>query len=159
MGHASSFGHAFIKAQMAANMPLPLSGTVCISVNDFDKGAVSKIARELHDLGFKIVATRGTAEWLQRLQIPVTTINKVTEGSPHIVDALREGQIQLVINTPYGSQAHDDGALIRSTAYQVNVPLVTTLSAAMATIQGIKRRREKSLQVKSLQEHHRLVST
>ncbi len=159
MGHASSFGHAFIKAQMAANMPLPLSGTVCISVNDFDKGAAGKIARELHDLGFKIVATRGTAEWLQRLQIPVTTINKVTEGSPHIVDALREGQIQLVINTPYGSQAHDDGALIRSTAYQVNVPLVTTLSAAMATIQGIKRRREESLQVKSLQEHHRLVST
>lgn len=154
MGHASSFGHAFIKAQMAANMPLPLSGTVCISVNDFDKGAVAKIARELHDLGFKIVATRGTADWLRRIHIPAEIINKVAEGSPHIVDALREGQIQLVINTPYGGQAHDDGALIRSTAYQVNVPLVTTMSAAMATLQGIKRRREKTLQVKSLQTHH-----
>jgi carbamoyl-phosphate synthase large subunit len=157
MGHASSFGHAFIKAQMAANMSLPLSGTVCISVNDFDKGTVAKIARELHELGFKIVATRGTADWLRRINIPAETINKVAEGSPHIVDALREGQIQLVINTPYGGQAHDDGALIRSMAYQVSVPLVTTMSAAMATLQGIKRRREKDLQVKSLQTHHQPV--
>jgi carbamoyl-phosphate synthase large subunit len=154
MGHASSFGHAFIKAQMAASMPLPLKGTVCISVNDFDKGAVARIARELHDLGFKIIATKGTSEWLNKIHIETEPINKVNEGSPHIVDALREGNIQLIINTPYGGQAHDDGAVIRSMAYQVNVPLVTTMSAAMATLQGIKRRMEKDLQVKSLQEHH-----
>jgi carbamoyl-phosphate synthase large subunit len=154
MGHASSFGHAFIKAQMAANMPLPLEGTVCISVNDFDKGAVARIARELHDLGFRIVATKGTAEWLNKIHVQAEVINKVAEGSPHIVDALREGKINLIINTPYGGQAHDDGALIRSMAYQVNVPLVTTMSAAMATLQGIKRRLEKNLQVRSLQAHH-----
>jgi carbamoyl-phosphate synthase large subunit len=115
---------------------------------------VARIARELHDLGFRIVATKGTAEWLNRIHIQAEVINKVAEGSPHIVDALREGKINLIINTPYGGQAHDDGALIRSMAYQVNVPLVTTMSAAMATLQGIKRRLEKNLQVKSLQAHH-----
>ena len=143
---------------MAASMPLPLKGTVCISVNDFDKGAVARIARELHDLGFKIIATKGTSEWLNKIHIDTELINKVNEGSPHIVDALREGKIHLIINTPYGGQAHDDGAQIRNMAYQVNVPLVTTMSAAMATLQGIKRHRETNLQVKSLQEHHRSKS-
>jgi len=157
MGHASSFGHAFIKSQMAANMPLPLHGTVCISVNDFDKITVARIARELHDMGFKIVATQGTAAWLNNVGISAEVINKVAEGSPHIVDALREGKIQLIINTPYGGQAHDDGAAIRSMAYQVNVPLVTTMSAAMATLQGIKRLTEKTLRVRSLQAHHQKV--
>jgi carbamoyl-phosphate synthase large subunit len=155
MGHASSFGHAFVKSQMAAGMSLPLSGTVCISVNDYDKPAVARIAQELHELGFKIIGTRGTAKWLNDVGIPTDTINKVGDGSPHIVDALREGKIQLIINTPYGGQAHDDGAAIRSMAYQVNVPLVTTMSAAMATLQGIKRQREKALRVRSLQAHHR----
>ena len=154
MGHASSFGHAFVKAQMAAGMSLPLGGTVCISVNDNDKPAVARIAQELHELGFKIIGTRGTAKWLNDVGIPTDTINKVGDGSPHIVDALREGKIQLIINTPYGGQAHDDGAAIRSMAYQANVPLVTTMSAAMATLQGIKRQREKALRVRSLQAHH-----
>jgi carbamoyl-phosphate synthase large subunit len=158
MGHASSFGHAFVKAQMATNIPLPQNGTVCISVNDFDKGTVARIARELHDMGFKIIATKGTAEWLNKIHIQAEHINKVAEGSPHIVDALREGKIQLIINTPFGGQAHDDGAVIRSMAYQVNVPLVTTMSAAMATLQGIKRRKEKALRVRSLQDHHRVNS-
>jgi carbamoyl-phosphate synthase large subunit len=154
MGHASSFGHAFVKAQMAASMSLPLTGTICISVNDFDKSTVSRIARELHELGFNLIATTGTATYLNNLGIPAGVINKVKDGSPHIVDALRQGQIQLVINTPYGGQAHEEGAIIRSMAYQVNVPLVTTMSAAMATLQGIKRRKEKQLRVRSLQAHH-----
>lgn len=154
MGHASSFGHAFVKAQMAANMPLPTEGTVCISVNDFDKGTVARIARELYDMDFKIIATHGTAAWLNKVGVPADRINKVAEGSPHIVDALREGEIDLIINTPLGGQAHEDGALIRSTAYQVNVPLVTTMSAAAATLQGIRRRRETPLRVRSLQTHH-----
>ncbi len=155
MGHASSFGHAFIKAQIAANTQLPQSGTVCISVNDFDKGTVARIARELHELGFNIVATKGTAEWLNKLNIPAVRVNKVAEGSPHIVDMMREGKIQMVINTPYGGQAHEDGAIIRSMAYQVNVPIVTTMSAAQASLLGIKRQREKPLRVRSLQAHHR----
>ena len=154
MGHASSFGHAFIKAQMAANMPLPATGTVFISVNDYDKGSVARIARELHSLGFKIIATDGTSEWLNKMGVPADRINKVAQGSPHVVDLLRKGEIDLVINTPLGSQAHEDGASIRSNCYQLNIPLVTTMSAATATMQGIKRRAQKTLRVRSLQDHH-----
>ncbi|QPC80709.1 carbamoyl-phosphate synthase large subunit [Phototrophicus methaneseepsis] len=154
MGHASSFGHAFVKAQMAANMPLPQSGTVFISVNDFDKGTVARIARDLYQMDFKIVATEGTAQYLNHAGIPAERINKVAEGSPHVVDALREGKIDLVINTPLGMQAHEDGASIRSMCYQVSVPIITTMSAAMASLQGIKRRHQAPLRVRSLQAHH-----
>lgn len=158
MGHASSFGHAFIKAQMAASMPLPASGTVLISVNDFDKGTVARIARELHQMNFQLMATHGTAEYLRKAGLPVQPVNKVSEGSPHIVDALRSGAIQLVINTPLGGQAHEDGKAIRTMCYQLNVPIVTTMSAAMASLQGMKRRHQKALRVRSLQEHHALQS-
>lgn len=154
MGQADNFGHAFIKAQMAAKMSVPQSGTVCISVNDMDKATVTRIARELHDIGFKIVATEGTCNWLNKLGVPAERINKVREGSPHIADALEAGEIQLVINTPLGEQAHDDGAVIRSMSYQVDVPLITTMSAAMATMQGLRQLREKPLSVRSLQAHH-----
>ena len=156
MGHASSFGHAFAKAQMAAKMPLPESGTVCISVNDMDKATVTRIARNLVRMGFDIMATHGTAEWLNRFGVEAERVNKVREGSPHIVDLLEEGKIQLVINTPLGGQSHEEGALIRSKCYEVDVPLVTTMSAAMATMEGIKRRHEKPMKVRSLQAHHRL---
>ena len=156
MGHASRFGHAFAKAQMAAKMPLPDSGTVCISVNDMDKAAVTRIARNLQRIGFKIMATGGTCEWLNRYGVPAERINKLGEGSPHILDALESGEIQLMINTPLGGQAHEDGAAIRSMCYQVDVPIVTTMSAAMASMEGIKRRREKPLKVRSLQQHHKV---
>src|SRR5262249_46439992 len=95
MGHASGFGHAYIKSQIAASSALPLSGTVCISVNENDKAAVMKIARDLHQLGFKLLATTGTARALQSVGLPVQAINKVSAGSPHIVDAMREGEIDL----------------------------------------------------------------
>jgi carbamoyl-phosphate synthase large subunit len=156
MGHASSFGHAFSKAQMAAKMPLPDSGTVCISVNDMDKATVTRIARNLHRMGFKIVATQGTWEWLNRFGVPAERINKVSEGSPTIVDALEAGEIQLMINTPLGGKSHEDGALIRSKCYAVDVPLITTMSAASASMEGIKRRREKPMKVRSLQDHHKM---
>jgi carbamoyl-phosphate synthase large subunit len=155
MGHASSFGHAFVKAQSAAGMQLPLEGTVCISVNNFDKGAAARIARDLHRLGFKLLATPGTARWLANVNLPVESINKVSQGAPHIVDVMREGRIQLLINTPRGSQAHEDGTQIRNTAHQLGVPIMTTLSAAMATVQGIKARRQRPLRVRSLQAHHK----
>jgi carbamoyl-phosphate synthase large subunit len=156
MGHASSFGHAFAKAEMAANTHLPLEGTVFISVNNYDKGAVMKIARDLHQLGFKLVATEGTAAFLRSVGLPADAVNKVSEGSPHIVDAIRAGDIHLIINTPRGGQAHYDGALIRGTAHLYGVPIVTTMSAAMATVQGIKALRQKPLKVRSLQVHHQL---
>jgi carbamoyl-phosphate synthase large subunit len=154
MGHASSFAHAFAKAEIAANTSLPLKGTVFISVNNFDKGAVMKIARDLYQLGFKLVATEGTAAALNSVGLPTDVIKKISEGSPNIVDALRAGQIDLVINTPRGGQAHDDGALIRGTALLYGVPIVTTMCAATATVQGIKALRQKPLKARSLQVHH-----
>jgi carbamoyl-phosphate synthase large subunit len=154
MGHASTFGHAYLKAEIAAGMPLPMEGAICISVNDMDKAAMMRMAREFHELGFEILATDGTAEWFNKYGVPTTRINKVAQGSPHIVDAMRAGKIQMMVNTPLGAQAYDDGAQIRSVAYQVGVPLVTTMSAAAATLQGIKSRRRKPFKVRSLQEHH-----
>ena len=105
MGHASSFGYAFAKAQSAAGMELPTSGVVFISVNDYDKSAALRIARDLHQMGFTLTATPGTALFLERAGLPVTVIDKVSAGSPHIVDKLREGEVQLVINTPLGGPA------------------------------------------------------
>ena len=154
MGHASSFGHAFVKAQASAGVPLPECGTVFISVNDYDKAAVAKLARDLDKLGFDMVATEGTAAWLNRVGIEATYINKVSEGRPHILDAMGAGTIDLIINTPRGSQAHADGVAIRSQAYALGIPIVTTMSAAAATVQGIKRMREQPLSVRSLQSHY-----
>ena len=157
MGHASSFGHAFVKSQSSAGVPLPESGTVFISVNDFDKPVVAKIARDLHRLGFELVATDGTSSWLTRMGINACRVNKLSEGRPHIIDAMQERRIDLIINTPLGSQAHEDGVAIRSQAYALGIPIVTTMSAAAATVQGIKRMREKPLSVRSLQSHHAVV--
>ena len=154
MGHAASFGHAFVKAQAAAGTPLPRAGRVFISVNDFDKPVVAKIARELALLDFAILATDGTARWLERLGIKSERINKVAQGSPHVIDAMNRGEIDLIINTPRGSHAHADGAAIRSQAYALSIPLVTTMSAAAATAQGIKRLSEKALGARSLQAHY-----
>ena len=154
MGQAASFGHAFVKAQSAAGLPLPKSGTVFISVNDFDKGVVAKIARELGRLGFKLVATAGTSQWLNSLGIHTSRINKLSEGSPNILDSMRAGRIDLIINTPLGGQAHEDGIAIRSEAYALGIPIITTMSAAAASVQGIKRIQEKPLSVRSLQTHY-----
>jgi len=157
MGHASSFGHAFVKSQASAGLSLPESGTVFISVNDFDKPVVAKIARDLAKLEFDIIATEGTARWLNQMGIETCRINKLSEGSPHIVDAMQRRQVDLIINTPRGSQAHEDGVAIRSLAYALGIPIVTTMSAAAATVQGIKGMREKPLSVRSLQSHYEAV--
>ena len=155
MGHASHFGHAFAKAEMAAGDALPLSGAALLSVNDFDKGAIVKIARDLQRLGFRLLATRGTAEWLSKIGMPVERVNKVSEGSPHIADLIRSDQVQLIVNTPLGANAISDGAAIRAAAVAQGVLLLTTLSAAQAAVSGIRAMREQSLRFKSLQEHHK----
>ncbi|MDE2637661.1 MAG: carbamoyl-phosphate synthase large subunit [Chloroflexota bacterium] len=157
MGHASSFGHAFVKSQASAGLPLPASGTVFVSVNDFDKAVVAKIARDLAKLNFEIIATEGTARWLNQMGIGASRVNKLSEGSPHIMDAMRDGRVDLIINTPRGSQAHEDGIAIRSQAYALGIPIITTMSAAAAAVQGIKRMREKPLSVRSLQSHYQAV--
>ena len=122
-----------------------------------DKAAVTRIARNLVRMGFTIMATNGTAEWLNRFGVAAQRVNKVREGSPHIVDLLEDDKIQLVINTPLGGQAHEDGAMIRSKCYEVDVPVVTTMSAAMATMEGIKQRHNKPMKVRSLQAHHKVT--
>jgi carbamoyl-phosphate synthase large subunit len=157
MGHASHFGHAFAKAQLAAGDTLPQSGTVFLSVNDFDKSAAVKLARDLERLGFAILATSGTADFCTRVGIRAERINKVSEGSPHIVDLIREGRINLIINTPLGAGAHDDGLKLRTAAIHYGVPLITTLSAAQAAVNGIRALSEKALTVRGLQEHYRLT--
>ncbi|MHB2019919.1 MAG: carbamoyl-phosphate synthase large subunit [Candidatus Xenobia bacterium] len=154
MGHAKQFGHAFAKAQLAAGDRIPTSGSVFLSVNDFDKSTALRLGRELHRLGFRLYATRGTADFLRRASLPVTPVNKVSDGSPHIVDLIADGRIDLIINTPYGQTAHGDGSHLRMAAVRHNVPLLTTLSAASAAIRGITALRKSALEVQSLQEHY-----
>jgi carbamoyl-phosphate synthase large subunit len=154
MGHAASFGHAFAKAQIAAGTPLPTHGSVLITVNDFDKGAVVKIARDLHRLGFRLFATRGTADWLARVGLPVTPALKVSEGHPNVRDMVERGELQLIINTPLGARAHDDSRTMRTAAVLHGVPIMTTLSAATAAVNGIAALKAKELGVTSLQAHY-----
>jgi carbamoyl-phosphate synthase large subunit len=153
MGHAAHFGHAFAKSQLAAGSGLPLGGSALISVNDFDKGAALKIARDLHRLGFEIVATGGTADYFARTGLAVTRVNKVSEGPPHVVDWIREGRVQLVLNTPLGSIAHSDGAMMRAAAAVRGTPILTTLSAAAAAVAAIRSLQQKDLSYRSLQDH------
>jgi carbamoyl-phosphate synthase large subunit len=155
MGHASSFGHAFAKAEIAAGTRLPTSGAVFLSVNDFDKGALVKQARDFERLGLRLVATAGTAAWLRHVGLKVETINKVSQGSPHIVEAMARGEIQLIVNTPLGRQAYSDGEAIRRAGVRYGIPLLTTLSATAAAIGAIRALQSKDLRVKSLQEHYR----
>ncbi|HRE46397.1 MAG TPA: carbamoyl-phosphate synthase large subunit [Aggregatilineales bacterium] len=154
MGHASSFGHAFAKAQIAADMTLPISGAALITVNDFDKSAAAKIARDLHRMGFTIIATKGTAAYFTQVGLPVESVGKVSEGSTAILDMIRDGRIHIVINTSYGGQSHDDGIAIRNAAYRFRIPIITTLTAAQASVLGITALRRKPLRVRSLQQHY-----
>src|SRR3954449_7392734 len=116
MGVARDFPTAFAKAQAAAGVSLPSGGTVFITVTDSDKPGAVAIAQQLYDLVFDVIATRGTAEAIRRMGIPVRAINKINEGSPHVVDAIEEGEVSLVVNTPTGSGARTDGWEIRSAA-------------------------------------------
>jgi carbamoyl-phosphate synthase large subunit len=156
MGHASSFGHAFAKAELGAGQKVPLGGAALVTVNDFDKGAIGRIARDLVRLGFKLYATRGTAQWLETLGLPVEVVNKVSEGPPHTADLIAEGKLGLVISTPLGSRAYTDGQALRAAAIRHGVMLVTTLTGAAATVSAIRALKARDLQVRSLQEHHRL---
>ncbi len=157
MGHAQRFGAAFAKAELAAatRLPRPEDGLVFITVNDFDKSAALKIGRDLARLGFKLAATRGTAAMFQHVGIEVLVLNRMSEGEqPTIRDFVREGKISLIINTPLGRAAFSDGQRLRQEASRLGIPLVTTLTAAQAAVNGIKVLSEESLRVRSLQELH-----
>ncbi len=154
MGIALDFPTAFAKAQAAAGSTLPSHGTVFITVSDSDKPAATGIATSLHDLGFDIIATRGTAQALERMGIPVTRINKIGEGSPHVVDWIERGAVDLVINTPVGTGARTDGYEIRSAAIARGIPCITTMSGGVAAARAIMAARRGEPEVISLQELH-----
>jgi len=155
MGVGRDFPTAFAKAQAAAGARLPGEGTVFITVADRDKPAALGIAAQLHDLGLRIVATRGTAQAIARMGVPVETLNKIGEGSPHVVDEIERGAVDLVINTPVGTGARADGYEIRRAAIARGIPCVTTLSGGMAAARAIASARAgKAAPVLSLQELH-----
>jgi len=155
MGVATDFPTAFAKAQAAVGTLLPVAGTVFLTVTDADKAGVVGIASQLHDLGFKIVATRGTAAAIKRMGIPVETINKIQDGSPHVRDWIDNGEVDLVINTPTGTAARSDGYEIRRAAVARGVPCITTVSSGMAAARAIAGDRIGGPPVVSLQELHR----
>ena len=157
LGMADSFGLAYYKAQEGTGTPLPLEGTVLITVADRDKPAAREVARRFAELGFKIKATAGTHRFLSEVGIAIKTIAKIYEGRPNIVDAIIDGRIQLVINTPRGKAGTTDDAYIRQTAIRCKVPYITTLAAAVAAAKGIQACRKGHGSVKSLQEYHREI--
>jgi len=156
MGISEDFGIAFAKALAAAGGSIPSSGTVFISVNDYDKGVVVPHARAMAGMGFRIVATRGTAEVLARAGVPVEPVYKVNEGRPNVVDRIKSGEIDLVFNTPLGRESFLHDGVIRKTATLHGVLCVTTLTGAAATVQAIRalRARDFTADLLSLQELH-----
>ncbi|MGF1457849.1 MAG: carbamoyl-phosphate synthase large subunit [Leptolyngbyaceae cyanobacterium] len=153
MGLDVDFGRAFAKAELGANQRLPLSGKVFVSMNDRHKKAVVPVVQQLMELGFEIVATSGTQEVLQQNGLDVDTVLKVHEGRPHIVDLIKNGQIQLIINTPIGDKAQQDDHEIRRAALAYKVPTITTIAAAHATTAAIRSLQTNTLGVKALQDY------
>jgi carbamoyl-phosphate synthase large subunit len=155
MGVSTSFGQAFAKAQLAAGQRLPREGTVFLSVNDRDKRHVAALGQELAALGFRLFATRGTAAALQAAAVAAEPVYKVNEGRPNIVDLVKTGKIDLVINTPLGRESFYDEKSIRRAAIRYNIPCITTLSAAHAAARGIRALRGQGTEVAALQDLHR----
>jgi len=152
MGVAGRFGLAFAKAQLAAGQRIPLKGKVFVSVNDHDKPAAVVLARDLAELGFKLVATKGTAAALRAAKIKVERVYKVDEGRPNVVDHIKNASIDLIINTPLGRISRYDDKAIRRAAIQHGVTCITTLSAATAAVNGIRAQRDRGIEVACLQE-------
>jgi carbamoyl-phosphate synthase large subunit len=154
LGLADSYGLAFFKAQEATQQPLPLQGTVLITVADPDKSSIDCTAKAFAELGFKIMATAGTHEYLNSKGIRSEHILKVHEGRPNIVDAIKNNRIQLIINTPVGKRSKYDDSYIRKAAIQYKIPYITTTTAAAATVKGVAARKGKEPTVLSLQSYH-----
>ncbi|HVH13423.1 MAG TPA: carbamoyl-phosphate synthase large subunit, partial [Longimicrobium sp.] len=152
MGFDDSFGMAFAKAQVSAGMSLPSGGNVIITVNDRDKRTATTFARRLHDMGFRIQATGGTARYFRQRGIPCETIYKVNEGRPNMADHLISGDVALLINTPLGKQSQYDDYTARRAAIAYKVPYITTLSAAEAAVDAISALRSRTREVRSIQE-------
>jgi carbamoyl-phosphate synthase large subunit len=154
MGIDTSFEMAYAKSQLAAGQKLPMSGTVFVSVKDLDKKDVLRSVSILSQTGFNIVATRGTAAYLRENGIPVKDVNKVSEGRPHIVDMIKNGEISLVINTTNNKKAISESFPIRRSALVLGIPYTTTIAGAVATALAIKKMVEGRIDVKTIQEYH-----
>ncbi|MFN8547628.1 MAG: ATP-grasp domain-containing protein, partial [Candidatus Eisenbacteria bacterium] len=154
LGIAPTFGEAFAKAAAGAGLKLPLEGTAFLTVNDRDKEELLPIARDLAALGFRLIATRGTTQFLTRRGLACESIYKVNEGHPNVADRIAEGGIQLVINTPLGRVSFYDESAIRKSALAHGVPCITTLSGSRAAVDAIRALRAGDLAVESLQELH-----
>jgi len=154
MGIADNFGEAFAKAQIAAGQQLPIKGTVFVSVTDHDKPAVVAVARRFVDMGFKLVATHGTADYLEEAGLVVDRVYKVKEGRPNAVDMIKAERIQLIVNTPHGPDPYFDEKAIRRAAVTARIPTITTLSAARAAAEGIAALQRGEVRVQALQALH-----
>jgi carbamoyl-phosphate synthase large subunit len=159
MGCAATFGSAFAKAQIGAGVRLPSHGAVFISVNNYDKPGVVPIARDLKAAGFKLIATRGTANFLRAHGLDAEIVFKVNEGRPHVGDEILNNHIQLVINTPLGRESFFDDRTVRRIAMMHNVPCITTLTGAAATVNAIRAMHTEGLTVRALQEYHAETAT
>jgi carbamoyl-phosphate synthase large subunit len=157
MGVAGDFPSAYAKSQLAIDYSLPTEGAVFVSVCDRDKRSIVPVARHLTSLGFRILSTRGTARLLRASGIPVDEVRKVHEGRPNIVDAIVNGEVQMVINTPFGRETRSDGYHIRTAAVEHGVTNVTTLAAAQASAQAIEAIRNGTLDARALQDFDRSV--
>ncbi|MBE9208791.1 carbamoyl-phosphate synthase large subunit [Nostoc sp. LEGE 06077] len=153
MGIDSDFGRAFAKAELAAGERLPLNGTVFVSMSDRDKSAAVSVVKEFIDLGFTVMATFGTRQVLRENNLSVELVLKLHEGRPHVLDAIKNQKIQLIINTPSGEEAQTDARLIRRTALAYKIPIITTIAGAKATVAAIRSLQNTTLDVKALQDY------
>lgn len=158
LGLAQTSGEAFYKAEEGAGAKLPLEGTVLLSVNELDKPEVPALAKSFYEDGFQLLATGKTFELIQAQGIPVKRINKLYEGRPNILDAITNGEIQLIVNSPVGKKSIHDDSYLRKNAIKARIPYMTTMAAAFASAQGIKQMKQKGDgELRSLQEWHRLI--
>jgi carbamoyl-phosphate synthase large subunit len=154
MGIDVDLGLAYAKSQMAAPPALPRKGNVFISVKDADKESLIPVAREFVKLGFGIISTSGTAETLAQAKIKVKKVFKLQEGRPNVLDRIKNGDINFIINTPSGKIPREHEVMIRNAALAKKIPIMTTLRAALASVNGIRSLQKSKLQVRSLQEYH-----
>lgn len=154
MGIDIDFGKAFAKSQLSAHQDLPQTGSVFVSMTDRDKQAAIPIAKDLIDLGFKLVATSGTQKVLEAEGFEVASVLKLHEGRPNVLDLIKNRQVQLILNTPSGSDAHADGLLIRRSALDYKIPLITTLAGAKATAAALRSIQSETMDVKAIQDYH-----
>jgi carbamoyl-phosphate synthase large subunit len=154
LGLADNYGMAFFKSQEATQAPLPIEGKVLITIADRDKNKIIETARNFHDMGFTIISTGGTASFLEKHGIPAIPILKVHEGRPNIVDAIKNREIDLIINTPAGRLSEYDDSYIRKNAIRYKIPYITTTSAALSATAGIRERQSGEYKVRSIQDYH-----